>query len=506
MQWSSYQQDIFDAVARTNDSLIIDAVAGSGKTTTIVEAIKHVRDDQSVVFLAFNKAIATALASRVTSPNARCLTLHAAGFAAWRNHLGADAKRIKVESRKTSNVMRDVLTDAEYRLYGGNLSRIVSIAKNAGMTALMQDTDENWEDLIDFYGIDIEWEDLPQIVDCARRVLKRSIEDSTEEIDFDDMLYMPIIAGAKFDTYDVIFVDEAQDVSGIQLEMIVRMRESSSRVIAVGDPCQSIYSFRGALQDSMDKMSERFDCRTLPLSVSYRCPKAVVDHARRLVPHIESFEGADLGVVQSLDFWKIGDFKQSDVILCRLTRPLVAAAFLLIRNKIPCKMLGRDIGNGLVTLVKRMKAKDLKELIERLSEFREREVVRLKGSESRIAAMDDKLSTIEVFMEGLPGGASVGDLVYEIESLFTDSDATHTLTLSTVHKAKGMEFPRVFILDAGETMPSKWAKRDHEIQQERNIHYVAITRAMGELYYLNSGDMRNVESKIPEEAHESKSV
>ena len=101
MPWSPYQQAIFRAIEETQRSYIVNAVAGSGKTTTIVEAISHVPEDQSVAFLAFNKSIAEELKRRIVAPNAKCMTLHAAGFASWRSHLGFDASLLEVDGKKT---------------------------------------------------------------------------------------------------------------------------------------------------------------------------------------------------------------------------------------------------------------------------------------------------------------------------------------------------------------------------------------------------------------------
>jgi superfamily I DNA/RNA helicase len=103
----------------------------------------------------------------------------------------------------------------------------------------------------------------------------------TSCIDFDDMLWLPVILGHKFSTLDWLFVDEAQDTNDIQIEILERSLGHSSRFVAVGDPHQAIYGFRGANSDALDKIVARFACRTLPLSVSYRCSKAVVAEAQK---------------------------------------------------------------------------------------------------------------------------------------------------------------------------------------------------------------------------------
>jgi len=494
--WSYYQDAIFGFVEHRRESLLIEAVAGAGKTTTIVEAIRHVPRIQSVVFLAFNKSIADELRRRVTQPNAKCMTLHSAGFNAWRQHLGWDAHNLEVDSRKTSKIMDEILEDQERWAFGGEMGRLIGIAKAAGIVprgdagklhGLLPDDTAIWQDLVEFYGLDEDkWDENG--IDIARKVLTRSIDKAIDVIDYDDMLYMPVIAGSTFEKYDVVFLDEAQDVSGIQVEMVDRMiQREESRVIAVGDRHQAIYGFRGALGNSMDSIKERFHCEELPLSVSYRCPVVVVEHAKQWVPQIESWSDAVIGDVATPESWNVKDFRAGDAILCRVTRPVVELAFRLIRNRVPAKVLGRDIGQGLAKLIDKMKAMDTVDLDQKLLRFREREVARAKGDLSKIATVDDKLDTLHVFMDELGVDATIQSLKSSIESLFGENqDGAQMVTLSTVHKAKGLEWPRVFVLDADLYMPSGWAKQPWQRQQEMNLCYVAATRAKKELVYISS--------------------
>lgn len=389
--------------------------------------------------------------------------------------------------------------------------------------------------------------------------------------------YMPVVAGVEFDRYDVVLVDEAQDLSGIQHEIVSRMvrppksfiqhyklnepdyeRLPEGRVVAVGDPRQAIYGFRGAHADSMERLRERFRMRELPLSVCYRCPRAVVDHARQWCPQIEAGEGAAWGYVGEegtdwqgqceialgapVEFAKGGDgpemsevrtipsgsdamsasastahgepavggvskwrtlhdFAPGDAILCRLTRPLVEAAFTLIRARVACRVLGRDIGKGLADLVRKSKIApgcpvgDFEDWLRGYLD-KQRKRLRARQEFARLGLLEDKAATLEVFISELAGlEANVGGLIREIEALFTDNgngagDTAGMVTLATVHKAKGLEWPRVFVLDAGETMPSKWARQSWELEQERNCMYIAATRARRELRYITTEDLK----------------
>lgn len=525
MQWSQYQKEIFDAIEHTNDSLIIEAVAGSGKTTTIVEAINHVPGDKSVVFLAFNKSIADELRRRVTAPNASCKTLHALGLQAWKRQIWDTATEpLEITGSKIRNIVDSL--ELPWGTWTRDMGKLVSLAKGGGMVpmiseclscekeesieeileskdckcggsfdltpmvgyrGLAEDTDDAWEETMERYDIDPDEVDLRLV----RKVLAISIRQSKEVIDFDDMLYMPIITGAAFEKADVVFVDEAQDVNGIQAEIVQRMLGEESRVVVVGDPNQSIYGFRGAMHNSMDLLRERFGCVKLPLSVSYRCPKSVVTEARRWVTHILASDQAPDGLVEYADRWLVSDFRAGDAILCRNSAPVISICFLLIRNKVAAKVVGRDIGQGLVKLVEKMKAKTILDLDERLAKYREREALRAKKNQQKIAALDDKLATIRVFMEEAGPHAGVGTVIRLINELFGDAEGMGgVVTCSTVHKSKGLEFDRVFILDAELYMPSKWAKQDWERQQEDNLQYVAVTRSKREMRYISTEGLR----------------
>lgn len=330
------------------------------------------------------------------------------------------------------------------------------------------------------------------------------------------------------------------------------------RLIAVLDRKQAIYGFRGANSSAANELETRFKCKLLPLSVSYRCPVAVVLKARELgVPQIEWAEGAQDGYVgeegtdwkgqaecalgapiqssssarraadghspmgegipasplpEGISKWTgLGDFSSGDAILCRLTRPLVEVAFALVRARIPCRMMGRDIGKGLIALIERVARKQRQQPLAgdagfevALDEYLGKQ--RLKLSQKKkwpeLGRLEDQVATIRVFIEGgshvedhgndnrgavgVDAPETVGELIEQVERLFTDNgDRTRTVTLSTIHRAKGLEFVRVFVLHA-EWM---WARQDWELQAERNLAYVACTRAIRELRYITSKDL-----------------
>lgn len=256
--------------------------------------------------------------------------------------------------------------------------------------------------------------------------------------------------------------------------------------------CQAIYGFTGADAHAMDNLESAFSCSRLPLTITYRCPKVIVKHARNWVHHIEAAPTAPDGTlreISAVDFDRLGSdsFTQNDAILCRNTRPLVSLALALIRRNISCRVEGRDIGQSLLALVNRWKtANTLSKLQFKLEAFQHTEGHKLRGrgQQQKAAQLDDKINSLIAVMESLGPSGDIASLRARINSLFGDTEPgkpPRVCTLSTIHKAKGREWDRVYLLGRNELMPSKWARQDWELQQEKNLIYVAVTRAKREL-------------------------
>ena len=175
-----------------------------------------------------------------------------------------------------------------------------------------------------------------------------------------------------------------------------------------------------------------------------------------------------------------------DAVLCRQTAPLIKLAYTLIARKVGCRVLGRDIGAGLVSLVKRAKARNLDSLQAKLEAYRDRETAKFtaKGEEQKADALNDRVESVFTVIESLDENSrTIPALIAAIEGLF--SDANGCLLLSTVHKAKGREWDTVAILRP-ELMPSKWARQDWQMVQEENLMYVAYTRAKSRLIFIET--------------------
>lgn len=202
------------------------------------------------------------------------------------------------------------------------------------------------------------------------------------------------------------------------------------------------------------------------------------------------------GSVASLSSYSPSDFLPTSAILCRNTAPLISFAFSLIHRNIGCHVLGREIGQGLVQLIQKLHATDLPQLSLKLEMYEARETEKFlrKGDLQAAESIRDRIRCIEIF---LSASDSIPNLCSRISSLFDDT-SSGLLTLSTIHKSKGLEWPTVFILDFAKLQPSPFAKQPHQKIQEQNLIYVVLTRAQLHLRYINSGQWKEgVKSTMP---------
>lgn len=500
---SPQQRDIFGFVRESHENLIIEARAGTGKTTTLVELCKQLRS--GIVFLAFNKSIATEIGRKLAEAglswkDAKAATMHSIGFSAWKKHAPKTANNVRGE--KLDLIMERLGTPNQYRSF---CKKLVSLAKQqlfgvyTGPNSIPLDDDQAWIDLIEHYDL---MQDVPMGEDdvdeetyieyalaWSLKILKESIDTSLDMVDFDDMIYMPLYANLRFWQYDWVLIDEAQDTNMARRILAAKLlRPHGGRLIAVGDRHQAIYGFTGASAQALDHIAHDFQCVTLPLTVTYRCPRSVVRMAQQWVPDIEARHDAPEGVVTEMEHEKFLQLipEPTDAILCRNTKPLVQLAFGYLRRHIPCYIEGKAIGAQLIALCRKWKTpQNIGEFVVKLEEYveHEREKLLSQHKEAQFEAIADKVDTLLVLADSLGHDQPIQDIIDLLNRMFKDGEGLQkqVLTLSTIHKAKGREWPRVFFLGRKQLIPSSYARLEWQLEQEFNLAYVGVTRAMEQL-------------------------
>ncbi len=528
--WSHYQEDIFTFVQNPADprfelpfkkNAVVEAVAGSGKSTTAVAAMAYIASGLSAIFLAFNKAIAEDLKSK--GVNAR--TFHSLCYGPVTKSRMVN----NVEGNKLRMLLKKELNGDDEFVYGAFAARLVGLARQTGIGCLVEDLEDEWHKIIQHHDLELENEkgNIPRAVEIARQLLMWSNESNM--LDFDDLLYLAVKDGIALPKFDFVFVDEAQDTNAIQRAILRKILKPESRLICIGDPAQAIYGFRGADSQSLQLLADEFDCAKLPLTVSYRCSQAVVAHAHKYVSHIEAAPNAPEGEVLDLTKVKLSKiikntadglagnapctfrdpeteesivtesdiigFRPDDLIVCRTTKPLVELAYRCLRAKVPVRIMGRDIGIGLKSLIGKMKANSIDELQLKIEQWAEREVDKAiaKQLEAKAESVQDKADCILCMIDSLgeddPDNQiepirTITALLNMIDEMFDESKKA--TTLASIHKSKGLEAPRVFWLNSLKC-PAPWARQDWQKEQERNLAYVAITRAKTSLFLIEDG-------------------
>jgi superfamily I DNA/RNA helicase len=493
-QPSPQQADVFKFIATQSGNAFVEAVAGAGKTTTLVHACKLL-SGKSIAFAAYNKKIAVEIGAKTKAAgldNVKAGTFHSFGYSAVRKVF----PKAKLDERAKWNLI--CLNTGMPEQYAAFAKRAVSLAKNNGLRPEDCCDAGFWTDLVSHFALDEMLEDeegqtAEQTLDRALAFTQQAFSAGNdlraELIDFDDMIYLALIYASKqVWKYDVVMVDEAQDTNPARRSLAGLMMARGGRIFFVGDRHQAIYGFTGADADAVDRIISIFECTRLPLTVTYRCPKAVVRAAQQYVSHIQAHESAPEGSVNCKTYDEFsGGFAAlgaQDAILCRKTKPLVALAYDLIRNKIACHVEGRDIGAGLIELTNKWKRiKSVGPFLTKLEEFTETKAKKLdaQGKETQAESLRDRYETMVVLCAGKQSLDEVRDA---IRALFQDTEAGEpapNLTLSTVHKSKGREWNNVYVYGFRDYMPSPMAKKDWEKEQESNLIYVAFTRAQATL-------------------------
>ena len=519
---SKQQKDIFKFILDGEKNAVISAVAGSGKTTTLLEALKLIPEDKTILFMAFNKSIAKELRERVPQRKSiKVMTVHGFGIETIRKSI----KEPSIDNSKYRKILKDII-----QFYKGKNDDVLDVYKfnkecyrfieSMANTVKNGDIDidkfvKNVVDLsnlgrlhlIDFDTKPIGVNDLNKLADIhsinnedgesiVAWYLSKLGLHYQDVVDFTDMIMFPNIMNLSTDVYDYVFIDECQDLNTCQrLLMEKAIKPDTGRFIAVGDPKQAIYAFAGADYESYQKLKKIPNTIELPLSVTYRCAEPIVKWVKHLNPLIKHFSKNKTGVVHETFSYK--DIQDGDMVLCRNTFPIVALCIKLLSEGKKSYIIGSDIGMSLILMIENCEKKtedftminvfsrlyhDKDKLIEKV--MSNHKMIKSEAMEdSQVIIMNEKIQAIEVLSEGI---SNPHDVIRKIKELFSN-DKKSGICLSNMHKSKGLESERVFIIHQ-ELIPSKYAKLQWQIEQERNLEYVAYTRAKTTLGFVNDFD------------------
>ena len=486
------QQAIIDA-AKSPASLMVNALAGTGKTTTLTMLAKALPKEPTLA-LAFNKKIKEELEKRFPS-HFTVMTMNGLGHRAW--SFTINKKQMLLNDKKVTKLTTDALRSfPDSKSAWAQIRSAVVYAMAKGLVpsrfehakSFLPDTPDSWAEINDEYDLGL----TPGELKLARQILISSIEEGFKgHISFDDQIYLPTVFNGAFPRFPIVMVDEAQDLSPLNHAMLRKV--AAGRLIVVGDPRQAIYAFRGADSASMSNIKTlKQDWIELPLNTTFRCPSNVVarqwDHAPQYVAAPSNPKGEILDLQGQKWNW---DKIPSDnvAVLCRNNAPLLTMAFRLIRTGIGVNMLGRDIGRGLGRIIKQIEPNDstpTMDFVQKLTHWYENQFAIAKANDdsTKMESLTDKYECILAVVQNndLPNVAAIQRA---LENIFASDSGL--VTLATGHKSEGLEWHTVIHLDPWR-IPSKFAKKPSEIEQEANLRYVIETRTQHTLILANATD------------------
>lgn len=483
MKLSQYAKEIERCYLTTNKNIFISASAGSGKTTTSVHLAKITPTYKKILFLAFNRSIVEELESRLpkhvevrTIHGKSCSVLKSSKIVKWKiSEKKNFGMLIKVmDPRKFGNKVKLMNTCCFEccKLYDLVRLNLVDINNDDAVIAVA----ERW-------GMTIGDNELfytRKLYQLNEKAAER-LNDSNGKIDFLDMLWLAYtkVDPDDFPKYDVVFCDESQDISPLQRELVLRMIKSNGRLITVGDFSQAIYSFQGASTDSFRFFMERENTEVLKLPISYRCAKNIVLEARKYTDHIEWREGAPDGIVR---MGMMNEIKSGDMVICRNNKPLVEMFIYLLKNGIKSRILGRDFGTNLISLMeKNGSVYNLEMSLYGVHNELVEKGIRNPRKNSKYVSLEEKIEIIKILVDHFKTYQSAID---QLNNIFTDERSEDEVMLSTIHKSKGLESERVFVIGFHELLPSEYAVTELELEAEKCLQFVAVTRAKEELVFI----------------------
>lgn len=555
MTFTDEQKRIFQFVEQEGGHGIIDAVAGAGKTTTIMECAKFVKDKSTILFCAFNNSIAAEIARKFHKlglNEVTVKTIHALGRQIIQDN-NSSGQPINLEENKYRELLKSkeiqeqlkplfekILKingleidefDDRKNFAANNLvnkinSRLVEINQKFRATLTKEEVTE-FENLVIHFGIfnDIEIgkknfkDEIKEYFECHKILLEAGnlLSKRTMVIDYTDMLYLPYKWNLQpVRKYEFLFIDECQDLSKAQFAVAAKYGKKGGRILAVGDPSQSIYGFTGADINSFNRVKEYTQANQLPLTTCFRCPKKVVELAKTIRTDIVGSKEDD-GIVHSILFEDVvNSAKSGDLIISRLRAPIVLLVFSFIDKNIKVQIHEdevREIINEIKNIFKQNELNqiisslsygfdDLKtEVMNRWNWIIQKNSERITDSTERNLYVENEKKYLEKKLDFLlkkyeqwkNDCDTLNDILKKIKDYISATD--NAIKLSTIHRAKGLENKRVFILNYDELPFFRLQQKDWERIQEVNLKYVAITRALSELFLIENKKIETIEKE-----------
>ena len=368
-----------------------------------------------------------------------------------------------------------------------------------GAMAFLASADDELNLVLGNEALGIDWDmdkwPLAMIYPAVRSILKE-YRRATPVVSFAHQVYVPAVEGNRYGNYDVVIVDEQQDQSPAKMRLTELALAPDGVMFAVGDDAQAIFGFAGADSRSTQNFIDKWQPDILPLSITYRCPKAVVESVKHIVPDYEAHPSAPDGeiiessVEQMHEVWKAGD-----VCISATNAPTVKHCLAAWRQGKKAMVLGRDFADELKKLLKRSEQGTVVGFLTWLGDYVQHETERLlamKRNEA-IEKLDDIEETLIALCEGL---TMMTEVEARMEQVFADDPKEGCILLTSTHKFKGGEAAVIWMFSDTYKPTGREYEVGELIAPSDCLWYVARTRVMGVAGDPDSGKLYLVPVKV----------
>lgn len=454
---------------REGETLVVNSVAGSGKTTTlkkIAEALTN--EEYSVCLTAFNVSIASEIKKSMLGGEQVC-TFHA---------LVKDLAKGYISLGLDEDPIRAAVNTLQNRYIRYPVKQLVTAMINEGYGLPGQDISPHA--IFKKRGISKPKKaKVEDIVKAAVRVFETLVYKYID-VNFDLLLwnFCYLLASDKIElTYikDFYLIDEFQDFNWVQLEILrLIQNKTNCRIIFVGDENQAIYQFRGACEDTLDMIYQMFKVASVcSLSFSFRCSGEVLKLAQK---HVTRIKGSDSPgeVKHCTKAVMLEAVKEKDAIISRFNKDLVETALALLAKGVNIYLTNTNYFSEVFGQLTYSNFASFSLLYS----WVETEVENAKDLEdpSARSARLDFIEVVKILAEKI---IRKEETLTSLKNKITTSNKNNdVVTLTTIHRAKGLEWDNVYFLGYVEFNDRL------KTQAEINAMYVGITRAVHTLYLL----------------------
>lgn len=545
MELSKYQKEIIDFFkSNPHDNIIVKALAGTGKSTLICLLTEET--NTSDIYVAFNSSIAEEFSRKINNPKTKVKTLHSLGLAIMNSNLSESSSKGGIGSRNSSSggttldnfKIHKIIDELIYSTFGKydkfehkiyikdnyvqlyNLCRLTctDMSSDSAVEKLVKD----YNLFVDYSGNDFSSPLVSTMVEWLEEIDEKSIKEfnNTRTIDFTDMLYITykkLYSGEwkvpYYNYYTNIYIDEAQDLSTIQLLMLKFIKRKGGRYIFVLDENQAIYSFAGGNAKSCALIPKLYaPIKEFDLPINYRCPTSHLAKVNRDfdIP-IQPRPDAPIGSIKTIDKEEIKKYVHAgDLVISRKNKWLSDVILDLAIHGIPIYMEDKEMVDQIKKLVSSQKAASLYELKNKLDKIIKKynaQLEKIVKKETEKAEEDTKkmidvsdtnsridninfIKSILSYYSSQPQNKydKPDDFIKYIDVLLNTKMPSNCVRVCSVHKAKGLEAPQTFVLNEARVCTDRrnsWEQNE----QERNLSYISITRAKENLFLVRETDV-----------------